>query len=174
MSSFSLTVYSRALRFDQLIAITVCYSPQHCKLCFDNERQLTGGAARAIVTSLRAGRTNREISDFNNIPYNTVKGFAREYHCFLEEGGDDGDFDIKRKQHRRRSDAYGTEIVAQIQAIINDDPGRSMRKIAVDLNIAETTVRKIVKEEGLRRFAQRDGQEGLQPLPVPPGEGRRR
>ena len=128
----------------------------------------------AIVTGLRAGRTNREISDFNNIPYNTVKGFAREYHCFLEEGGEDGDFDIKRKQHRRRSDAYGTEIVAQIQAIINDDPGRSMRKIAVDLNIAETTVRKIVKEEGLRRFAQRDGQQGLQPLSVLPGEGRRR
>ena len=103
-----------------------------------------------------------------------MKGFAREYHCFLEEGGDDGDFDIKRKQHRRRSDAYGPEIVAKIQALINDDPGRSMRKIAVDLNIADTTVRKIVKEEGLRRFAQRDGQKGLQPLPVPPGEGRRR
>ena len=86
------------------------------------------------MTGLRAGRTNREISDFNNIPCNTVKGFAREYHCFLEEGGEDGDFDIKRKQHCRRSDAYGPEIVAQIQALINDNPGHSMRKIAVDLN----------------------------------------
>ncbi len=27
----------------------------------------------AIVTGIRAGRTNREIADFNKISYNTVK-----------------------------------------------------------------------------------------------------
>jgi len=39
----------------------------------------------AIVTGLRAGRTNREIADFNNIPYGTVKGFSREYRESKEQ-----------------------------------------------------------------------------------------
>jgi hypothetical protein len=65
----------------------------------------------AIVTGIRARRTNREIADFNNISVNIVKSFAREYHSFIEDGGQDEDFDIKRKQHRRRSDAHGMEIV---------------------------------------------------------------
>ena len=88
MSSFSLTVYSRALRFDQLIAITVCSATAHNFASFVSimNGNLQEAQRGAIVTGLRAGRTNREISDFNNIPYNTVKGFAREYHCFLEEG----------------------------------------------------------------------------------------
>jgi hypothetical protein len=58
-----------------------------------------------IVTGIRARRTNREIADFNNISVNTVKSFAREYHSFIEEGEQDEDFDIKRKQHRHRGDA---------------------------------------------------------------------
>jgi DNA-binding NarL/FixJ family response regulator len=46
----------------------------------------------AIVTRIRAGRTNREIADFNNLSVNTVKSFAREYHNFIQEGGQDEDF----------------------------------------------------------------------------------
>ncbi len=83
----------------------------------------------AIVTRIRARRTNREIADFNNISVNTVKSFSREYHRFIEEGGQDEDFDIKRKQHRRRSDAHSVEIVEKVQEAINEDPGRSMRKL---------------------------------------------
>ena len=60
----------------------------------------------AIVTGIRAGRTNREIADFNNISYNTVKNFSREYHKFIGDGGQYEEFDVKRKQHHRRSDAH--------------------------------------------------------------------
>ena len=68
----------------------------------------------AIVTGIRVGRTNREIADFNNISYNTVKSYAREYNNFIEEKGQDEEFDIKTKQHRRRSDAHSMELVDRV------------------------------------------------------------
>jgi transposase len=95
----------------------------------------------AIVTWIRAGRTNREIADFNNISYNTVKNFSREYHSFIEEGGQDKDFDVKRRKHSRRSDAHSMDLVE----LINEDPGRSMRKLAEDLEVSEYLIRKLSK-----------------------------
>jgi hypothetical protein len=41
--------------------------------------------------------------------------------------------DIKRKQHRRRSDAHSIEMMERVQEVISDDPGRSMRKLAEEL-----------------------------------------
>ncbi len=78
---------------------------------------------RAIVPGNRAGRTNREIADFNNISYNTVKNFSREYNNFIEEGGQDEDFYIKRKKHRRRSDAYNMDLAERVQELINKTLG---------------------------------------------------
>lgn len=101
----------------------------------------------AIVSGVRAGKTNREISEFNNIAISTVKDVAKAYRIFIEEGGKDEDYDIKRKTPRRRSDAHGPEIVAQVQELINQDPGRSMRKIAADLSVSDFLIRKIVKED---------------------------
>jgi hypothetical protein len=76
-----------------------------------------------------------------------VKSFAREYHNFIEEGGQDEDFDIKRKQHRCRSDTHSKEIVEKVQEAINDDPGRSMRMLAEELEVSEWLIRKFVKED---------------------------
>ncbi len=76
-----------------------------------------------FVTGIRGGRTNREIADFNHLSVNTVKSFAREYHNFVDQGGQDEDFDIKRKQHRHRSDAHSMEIMEKVLKAINDDPG---------------------------------------------------
>jgi transposase len=113
----------------------------------------------AIVTGIRAGRTNREIADFNNISYNTVKNFSREYYNFIEEGGQDEEFDIKRKKHRRHSDAHSMEIVERVQEAINDDTGRSMRQMAVELEVSEWLIRKIVKEDiRYRSYSLRRGQ----------------
>jgi len=87
-------------------------------------RLLPESVRGAIVTGICAGRTNKEMADFNNISVTTVKSFAREYHNFIEEGGQDEEIDITRKQHRRRSDASSLETV---QEAISDNPGRSMR-----------------------------------------------
>jgi hypothetical protein len=56
-------------------------------------------------------------------------------------------FDIKRKQHRRRSDAHSMEIVEKVQEAINDDPGPSMRMLVEELEDSEWLIRKIVKED---------------------------
>jgi hypothetical protein len=46
---------------------------------------LQEGQEGALVTGICAGRTSREIVDFN-ISCNTVKDFAMEYFNFHEEG----------------------------------------------------------------------------------------
>jgi hypothetical protein len=113
----------------------------------------------AIVTGICAGRTNREIAYFNNISYNTVKHFFHEYHKYIEDGGQDEEFDIKRKQHRRRSDAHSMELVDRVQEAINEDPGRSMRQLAEELEVSEWLIRKIVKEDiRYRSYSLRRGQ----------------
>ena len=113
----------------------------------------------AIVTGIRAGRTNREIADFNNISYNTVKNYAREYNNFIEEGGQDEEFEIKRKRHCRRSDAHNKELVDRVQQLINDNPGRSMRKMAEELEVSEWLIRKVVKEDiRYKSYSLRRGQ----------------
>jgi hypothetical protein len=40
----------------------------------------------AIVTRIRTGRTNREIADFNNLSFNTVKKFIRSTTTLLKKG----------------------------------------------------------------------------------------
>jgi len=113
----------------------------------------------AIITGIRAGKTNREIAEFNNLSISTVKEVSKLYHDFIEEGGQDEDFDVKRKSHRRRSDAHSPEITAQVQELINEDPGRSMRKIAADLGVSDFLIRKIVKEDiRYRSYCLRRGQ----------------
>jgi transposase len=102
-------------------------------------------ARGAIVTGIRTRRTNREIINFNKMSVNTVKNFVREYQNFIEEGGEDHEFDIKRKQHRHCSNAHSMEIVEQVQEAINEDPGGSMRKLAEELEVSEWLIRKMLR-----------------------------
>jgi hypothetical protein len=76
----------------------------------------------AIVCGLRAGRSNR---DFYNISINTVKHYGCEYRTFIEEGGEEAMWDIKKSSRR---DAQTQELTDQVQAAIDEDPGRSMRE----------------------------------------------
>jgi hypothetical protein len=46
---------------------------------------LQEGHEGTLVPGICAGRTNREMVDFNNISCNTVKDFAMEYFNFHEE-----------------------------------------------------------------------------------------
>ena len=47
----------------------------------------------AIVSGIRAGRTNSQIAAFNSIPISTVKKISKLYHDFLASGEKDEDFD---------------------------------------------------------------------------------
>jgi hypothetical protein len=84
----------------------------------------------AIVSGIRAGRTNSQIAAFNSIPISTVKKISKLYHDFLASGEKDEDFDIKRKAHRPRSDTMKADMGELIQDMVNVDPGVSMRAMA--------------------------------------------
>jgi hypothetical protein len=76
-----------------------------------------------------------------------VKNFTREYSNFIEEGGQDEEFNINRKKHCCHSNAHSKDLVERVQELINEDPGRSMRKLAEDLEVSEFLNRKIDKED---------------------------
>ena len=79
--------------------------------------QLQEAQRGAMVMGFRAGRTTKEIAEFNQIPLATVKGFKMSWEKYLEDGGDADNFDIKRKPHKRRSDGFQEDMVDNIQAM---------------------------------------------------------
>lgn len=100
----------------------------------------------AIVSGIRAHRTNAEIAEFHNIPISTVKKITKLYNDFLASGGKDEDFDIQRKVHKRRSDTKREDMVEIVQDMVDADPGVSMRAIARDVGCSDWLVSTIVNE----------------------------
>ncbi len=76
-----------------------------------------------------------------------MKNFPREYSNFIEEGGQDDGFDIKRMKHCRHSNAHSKDLVERVQELISEDPGQSMRKLVEDPEVGEFLIRKIVEED---------------------------
>ncbi|EZA52817.1 hypothetical protein X777_08140 [Ooceraea biroi] len=106
-----------------------------------------------VIAGLRAGRTAKEIADFNNISLRTVYNVKKVY---------DADPDVAtpaRKTHKVRKDRTNPDIVHRIQEIINEDPGKSMRSIAREQQMSDATVRKIIAEDiRYRSYVLRRGQ----------------
>ena len=102
----------------------------------------------AIVIGLRAGRTPREIADFNNLPRSLCYRVRSEFNEKLSAGEDAEDISVERRPHRRRSDSLRTsEFIEQVQNMVDEDPGRSMRSLARELQVDEKTVRNCVHED---------------------------
>ena len=81
----------------------------------------------AKVYRFRTGKTNIEISNFNNIPHGTVRNFRMVWNKFLEDGGQEEDYDVTRAKGKLCSDAHNVDIVDNVQVLIDEDPGCSMR-----------------------------------------------
>ncbi len=96
-----------------------------------------------ILTGLRAGRTKKEIVEFHNLPEATVRRIKNDFDKFVAEGGKEEEFSVMRKKHKRRSDAHDDIMINQVQELINQDLGRSMRKIARDLGVRDHLIREI-------------------------------
>jgi hypothetical protein len=45
------------------------------------------------------------------------------------------DFSSNRKIHKKRSDTLGVDIIARLQELVDQDPSRSMRSLARELDI---------------------------------------
>jgi len=63
----------------------------------------------------------------------TAKHIKRRYDAFIAGGGLPEDFKTNRKDHKRRSDTLDNAIVADLQQLVDQDPGRSMRSMAREL-----------------------------------------
>ena len=101
----------------------------------------------ATVSEIRAGRTNSEIKDFNNIPILTVKKISKLYNDFLASGGKDEDFDIERKAHKRHNDTQRDNMVELVPDMVDVDYGLSMRAMEREVGCSDWLVRTIVKED---------------------------
>jgi len=94
----------------------------------------------SIIYGLHAGRTSKQISEFNNIPQRMVYNMKKVYDA-------ENNVTPARKKHNKHKDCTNPEIVHRIQEIINEDPGKSMRYIAREMNMSDVTIRKIVAND---------------------------
>ena len=99
------------------------------------------------VYGVHAGRSNKEISEFNNIPMSKGKKQKKDYTDFIDEGDSPEDYDIPRKSHKPRSDAHDQDIVARVQELVDTDPSKSMRAMARKLEVSANLVHKIIKKD---------------------------
>ena len=98
-------------------------------------RELQEAQSSAMVIGFRAGRGNKEISDFNAIPLKTVKSFKKVWNSYLANNGDPDKFDVKRKTHKRPSDGYQQDKVDLIKGRIYGHPDCCIRTVASEMNI---------------------------------------
>ena len=102
----------------------------------------------AIVVGLRAGRTAGEIAEFNKLPRSLCYRIKKEFDGRVVGGENHDEVSVQRKTHKRRRDSIRTpEFVEELQNAIDEDPGKSMRCLARELNVCEGTVRKCVHED---------------------------
>jgi hypothetical protein len=93
-----------------------------------------------VILGLRAGRTTKEISGFDNIPLRTVYNVKARHDTEIEAGKSPEEISFARKPHRRRNDAKDNDFEKKVQEIIDEDPGRSMCSIARELQVSDSTI----------------------------------
>ena len=98
----------------------------------------------AVIVALTAKHTDLEISNFLNV----ARSFVYKVRMELEINDGNVSPVAKRKKHFQRSDAIRTpEFIQNVQKIIDEDPGRSMRSIAKGLKVSEWTIRTVVHQD---------------------------
>ncbi len=114
---------------------------------FEINRQLTvigrdecAEDSHILASGLHAGRTDAENVKFNNLSKSTVKHVKSHYDAFITGGDLTEDFKMNRKEHKRRSNTLDAAIIADIQQLVDQDPGRSMRSMARELGLTKCQV----------------------------------
>ena len=103
--------------------------------------------------------TNKEFSNFNNIPMSMVKQHKRDSNDFINRGYSPEAYDNTRKIHKHCSDTHDHDIVAGVKELVDTDPSKSMRAMAHELEVSATLFRKIVKEDlQYKSYGLRKGQ----------------
>lgn len=101
----------------------------------------------AVLVALAANHSDSEIANF----FKVARSFVFKVRNELKASGGDVSSVAKRKKHSKRSDIIRTaEFIQQVQDIILNSPSKSMRAIAKQLKVAESTIRRVVHEDILQ------------------------
>lgn len=96
-----------------------------------------------VLVALAANDSELEISTFPNVERSFVYKVRKEL-----VSGDDVASVMRRKEHSQQSDFVRMpDFVQQLQAIVSDDPGKSMRSIAKEPQVTKSTIRLAVHED---------------------------
>ena len=94
-----------------------------------------------ILTGIRAGSPNKNISECLGIKLRTVQRIRKETGESNYEGT------AARETHSARSDEKKTsEFVSEIKTMTDNDPSKSMRAIARETGVSELLIRQTVHE----------------------------
>ena len=96
----------------------------------------------AILVALQAGCAPKEIIAFLKLPPRTVFRVAKEYK--LKNGTVTPS---SKKSDRSGSKKRSPEFLAILQEKINEDPGTSIRNLAVQMNVCDRTMRRAISED---------------------------
>lgn len=98
----------------------------------------------AILESLRAGKTAKEIVDWFGYSKTQVYEIAKTYR----EADNKDDVTSDRASHSKRSDRKRTgEFIDQLKDRIDQSPGTSMAKLAKDMGVHRATVSRAVHQD---------------------------
>jgi hypothetical protein len=101
----------------------------------------------AVLKALRAGRKPQEIARFLKVHRSLVYRLKK----VLDQSQDAGEAEITpaRKQHKKRTVGLTrtADFVASLQEKINEDPSKSMRALAKEMQCDEKTIRNCIQED---------------------------
>ena len=114
----------------------------------------------AVIVSIKAKHSNLEIARFLKV----ARSFVCKVRKELNENNGDELATSKRKQHCQRSDSLRTPefVIRRVHGMIDENPGKSMRHLAKDLQVSEGTIRNVVHQDlGYKSYVLRRGQVSL-------------
>lgn len=98
----------------------------------------------AVIVSLAARHSDSDIAAFLNV----ARSFVFKVWKELDAARGDVATVSHRKRHCRRTDIIRTpEFINSVQAAINEEPGKSIRALDRELQVEETTIRRVVHED---------------------------
>ena len=104
----------------------------------------------AVLQALRAGRSPAEISEFLRVPRSTVYRIAKRVRA-QEGGGDSEDEGEVTPERKKRKSGPGKKrtpaFLQQLQALIEEDPMKSLRQLARELDVSPFLIRQAVHED---------------------------
>ena len=105
----------------------------------------------AVHEALRAGKTPKEIIEFLKMPKSTVYEIAKKFNNDLasQKGPDESKVlsPARKKRLVASNRKRSPEFLQRLQNLIEDDPMKSIRRLAMELGEAESTVRLAVHED---------------------------